>query len=348
MYSENLIALSRSREIPWLSFDDAGRIVLVLDNHLLSTYRACATHYMLADVEGYSPKSLSVAIPNEKKWYLDFGIVYHKALEFYYSNFRHPSFSLQQWSVDLAYAMWQNQNLDMYKEHKEYKLIGGMPGFTGMLVQYAMRFKPENERLRILATEVSFGKRREVILYEDVNVLFCLAGRMDTLVDDGHFIMPMDHKTISSLKKGDPSENYINDEGPTGYVYALSKILPTIVPEELYTKRDCTRILMNLISKSWDNGQPDTRFRRITLYKSTEQLEEYRLRMIKSAWNLLSDLEYYFEYGAAPKDTSHCNNWFRGKCVYFDVCRQASAEARRATLSNGFVKLPIWDTETVV
>jgi len=301
---------------------------------------------MYQAVDGYQQKPQIGTAENDRKWYLDFGIVFHKMLQTYYSEFRLPDFNLAEWAFTLGYKYWMEQNLDRYVTHPECHQMGGLKGFGGMLIQYATRFTAENERLRIIGTEIAFGKNKEVLLYVDEFVEVYLAGRLDVIVDDGFFIMPMDHKTTGSFKK-DPLDRYLNDEGPTGYVFALQQILPTIIPREAILKRECTRILMNLISKQIPTDDPSNRFKRMTLYKSGSQLATYRARMIATVQNLLNDLVLYIQTGEATRDTSHCTNWFFGRCFYYDVCRQPDATGIANTLANGFVKLPIWDTENI-
>ena len=64
-----------------------------------------------------------------------------------------------------AVAVWTEHQMDEFTEEKEYKTIGGLKGFIGFLVQYCTVLSPENEKLRVLGTEVSFGKNLEVPLY---------------------------------------------------------------------------------------------------------------------------------------------------------------------------------------
>jgi hypothetical protein len=237
--------------------------------------------------------------------------------------------------------------MDVHAEHKEYKSIGGMMGFCTLLLQYAQVMGPENEKLRVIGTEVSFGRNCEVPLFISEYVEIYLAGRMDIIVDDGYFICPLDHKTKGYFRS-DPGLEYETDEGPTGYIYALTKILPTIVPEELALKRDCSKILMNLISKK-PNEDSSARFKRIPIRKSSAQLLAYQYRMIRTAHHLIKDLETYLDdcENSVPRNTTACTNWHMGICAYRDVCRQASKEAELATLNNGFLKLPIWNTEEI-
>jgi len=93
-----------SSELPWIKFDkQLGKIIIVVDNHLLSTYRSCAQHYMYQAVDGYQQKPQIGTAENDRKWYLDFGIVFHKMLQTYYSEFRLPDFNLAEWAFTLGY-----------------------------------------------------------------------------------------------------------------------------------------------------------------------------------------------------------------------------------------------------
>jgi hypothetical protein len=276
-------------------------------------------------------------------------------VEYYQNNlFKDSDFSLEKFAIDRAFYHWDRMDMNVHLLNKEAQEMGGYPGFAGMLIQYATQFKKENEKIQIIATEVSFGSALEVPLYifngESIDdPLYChadvyLAGRYDIVADDGIYIFPMDHKTMGSFR-GDPLNRFVIDEGPTGYVYGLNHILPSIVPPEQLLKRSCNRISMNLISKAIP--KEGSRFRRLPIYKSEEQLKQYRQRQITTCNNLLNDLSAYVHNLGVPRDTSKCCNWFFRNCNYFDVCRQADKSAEEATLNNGFQKLPIWNTEKV-
>jgi hypothetical protein len=339
-------ALTLSHSLPWLKVEADNSLSLIVDNHLLSTHRACPDGFMLQHVQGMHPKP-GYGVPNLRRWYLDFGVVFHIMLEKYYKHFRDKDFDLKIWATEEAWKQWDAANIDgIYKAHPEYIAIGGFKGFAGLLIQYAYRFVPENEKLRVIGTEVSFGKDKDISLFKSDELNIFLAGRMDVIVDDGYFIMPMDHKTKGRFS-GDVSDNYIIDEGPTGYIYALKKILPDYIPEEQILKRGCSRILMNVISKAVPASAPMDRFRRFCILKSEEQLERYRQRMVNSCYDLLENLSRYALGSEVPRDTTHCLDLYHAKCPYFDVHRQSDKSGEQATLSNGFIKLPIWDTENI-
>lgn len=331
---------------PWIEYDPAtGKVIVVADNNLLQNYRNCPQHFFYSNVLGFQKKSGLREGERQRSWYLDFGVLLHKMLEIYYQEFRKPTFDVFEWASVRGSGEWAKAKMDDHAEHKEYKLIGGVAGFVGLLAQYGLTMTPLNERLRVLGSEVSFGHGKEVPLVVGLGYEFYLAGRMDLIVDDGYYICPMDHKTMGSFR-GDPGLQFETEEGPTGYVFALSKILPTFVPEEQLLKRDCSKILMNLIQKK-PTKEPSERFRRVPVRKTTEQLESYRRRMVQTIEHLLLDLEAYVRDAPIPRNTTACVNWHYGTCDYRDVCRQCSRENEEATLRNGFLQLPVWNTEAV-
>lgn len=347
--SGQLIEFLNRTPLPWLKYDQEKRkLILVVDNHLLSTHRACPQHFIHAHVEGYKAKGIAQG-QSQRNWFLEFGILLHSMLEEYYIRFRDPKFDPITWAGERGLAIWKENDMNVHADHKEYKLIGGVHGFIALLVQYATVFSAQNELLRVLGTEISFGSGLEVPLLneadENSDYEYYLSGRMDVIVDDGYFICPMDHKTMGTFR-GDPALRFINDEGPTGYIFALRTVLPQFISEGEILKRDCSKILMNLICKA-PLPNPSERFRRLPLRKTVEQLEAYRQRMITSCGRLLADITSYAEGWAVTRNTHECQNWMHLQCQFFDVCRQQSHEAELITLNNAFLKTPLWNTETV-
>lgn len=349
----------------WISYNESiGRLELFLDNTIMSSYRGCPAYFFLRDVEGWAkrepppfPGKLAEGV--ERKWFLDFGLLWHAMMEEYYATFRSSTFSLEKFAIDLADEYWHKLEMDQHLGHPECQKIGGYLGFAGMLVAYAVQFSAENEHLTAIASEIAFGKGREIPLYVyDPNdnaegdiwssADLYLSGRLDLVFDDGVHILPMDHKTMGSFR-GDPMARFLADDGPTGYIYALNHILPSLpgIDQEIRTKRECNMILMNLINK----GEPpkadprQSRFKRSPIYRSARALEEYRLRMIATANHIINDLEMYIRDYSVPRNTNSCTNWYHTQCPFYDVHRQQDSSAERKTLESGYIKLPIWDTE---
>lgn len=344
--TKRLIAFLATAKLPWVYWDEKlGKLIVIVDNHLMQTYRGCAANFFLANVEGYHKKSDLREGEKQRIWNLEFGILLHKMLELYYQNFRKPNFDLTAWATERAVKEWNEANMNIHTEHKECKQIGGVHGLVGLLIQYATVMSAQNERIRVLGSEISFGRNREVPLYVGPDIEIFLSGRIDLIIDDGYFIAPMDHKSEGTFRD-DPTLKYETEEAPTGYIYALSKILPTIVPSNQILKRDSSKILMNLIQKK-PTDDPAERFKRVAIRKTAWQLEQYRMRMCSTIVHLIKDMERYILNIPVSRNTMMCSNWYHVDCVFRDVHRQGSKEGELATLNNGYIKLPIWNTENV-
>lgn len=351
--STELVQFIEEHKLPWLSLNpDTGRLEFVIDNYLLSMYRSCSAHFMLVAVEGYKRKSMSGA--PERVWPLDFGALFHRLMEEYYAYYKSDNFTLESFAIDRALAHWKDMKMDYHLSNLECQAMGGYPGFAGMLVQYAMQFKAENEALNVIASEVSFGKSRDVPIYVwgqsayegEYASPWCpadiyLSGRVDIIGEDIKDILPMDHKTVGNFYK-DPTSRFLADDGPTGYIYAVDKLLKKLFPEK---HKSCNKILINIISKRIP--KEGSRFKRIPIWKGAAALESYRQRVIGTCNNILNDLELYCRGLSVPRDTSKCSNWYFRDCQFLDVHRQQDAAGEAGTLKNGFIKLPLWDTESV-
>ena len=167
------------------------------------------------------------------------------------------------------------------------------------------------------------------------------------LVDDRASICPLDHKTKSSLRN-DPSKAYEIDEGPTGYVYAVHTILPSLIkelnlPEELM-QRSCNKILMNYISKA-PTQDPMERFRRLQILKTESQLEAYKRRMLHTGEDIFRALVRYVNKGESTRNTAICYHMYGSECEFAPIHRQSSRENELFVLNSAYTKGPIWDTE---
>lgn len=349
--------LARNPSVHWITLNsETGIYEMVLDNSLMSCFRSCPQLFMYTWVEGYAGTGRS--------WILEFGSLFHKMVEFYYQDFRKKDFDVSKWAIQRAAYEWAEAKMDVFSQNKEYILIGGITGFCTLLLAYSARFSADNERLRVIGTEIAFGRNKEVplgSLYTNISInpmyragasynwldIF-LAGRIDVLVDDGSAICPLDHKTKGTLRN-DPAKYYEIDEGPTGYIYAVSKILPKLVSEmgirdEAILQRSCNKILMNYISKA-PTADPTDRFRRLPIFKSEDQLESYRIRMLNTAEDIFHALIRYASTGQATRNTGICTNHFGSDCGFLPVDRQSTKEAELVVLKANYKKGVIWNTE---
>jgi PD-(D/E)XK nuclease superfamily len=342
--------LTQNPSIHWITLNpNTGIYEMVLDNSLMACFRTCPSLFINTWVEGWASKG-------GRSWILDFGTLFHKMIEEYYKTFRSQNFNLGEWAVKRASEEWHEAQMNYHAQHKEFISMNGLTGFCTLLAGYSARFNADNERLRIIGTEIAFGRNKEVPLGRIVTninytpYLSCfLAGRIDVLVDDRTSICPLDHKTKGNLRN-DPSKFYEIDEGPTGYVYAVNSILPKLISslglEESLLQRNCNKIIMNYISKAACDD-PNDRFKRLPIMKTQDQLESYRKRMLLTAEDIFHALIRYASTGNVTRSTDRCTGIFGSDCAFLPVHRQSSKENELQILNNFFNKKPIWNTENV-
>lgn len=315
-----------------------------VDHTILSTARMCESRFMLEHVSLYRPKGMP--------WALDFGILIHHCMEFYYSHkMKGTTLTLRE-LLEFAAKLWREGNYDRYSLLPQYKAVGGQMGFLGLLTQY-FNYYAMSDNLKPIALEVAFGRNKEVALLDDDKLYswapfrLYLSGRMDVIYDDGRRIGPMDHKSFSMAGKN-PMTTYEVQEGMTGYCYAMtelySKLKASLHPDaaENYS-RETNVVWMNFILTAAE-ADPKKRFQRIPLYKTKEQLEDYRLRQISTVAKIHSLL-----FGGRPPDfnASVCNNYWHSICPFQPVHRLGTAREQLIILKNDFVQGHVWNPETV-
>jgi hypothetical protein len=152
----------------------------------------------------------------------------------------------------------------------------------------------------------------------------------------------MDHKSSGNFRGKNPAAGYEINDGLTGYVYAARQILGAPMNEVEFKGRSVNKIWVNSIQVTPCPNVAE-RFKRVPLYKSDYQLEQYRLRQISTGariFQLLSNSDMAYNY-----NTMVCNNWFHRTCAFQEVHRQNSRENQLIQLNSSFVKGSIWDPE---
>lgn len=342
-----LISFSELQEIcskyHWIEIED-NEINMYLDHHALSAFRQCEAFFDLSILQRrVSRGGIS--------WPLAFGSVFHSAVEYLYESKAINKFDPQQ-LTDLAISKWNKANLERFQLHKTYISLGGLQGFLALLMQYVSYYSGDLERLRPIATEVAFGKAKEVPLGDFlVNTIYSehiktykincyLSGRIDFLMDSGSTIGPMDHKT-SAFFKNNPMNTYETQEGMTGYIFATNYIIKKHFPQLLDT-RTTDKMWMNFIQIK---SEPDSnkRFKRVPLFKTPWQLEQYRIRQISTFRKIFE--VFITQERPADWNTNLCNSMFYHECPYRQVHRQGSAESMETILESNYVVIDPWNPE---
>lgn len=356
MYPEQCIELSE--KLHWFIYDEHnGEVNIVLDNHMMQTFRACESRFMLDFVEGWHGQG--------HFWFLDFGICVHTMIEYYYLHYRDKDFDVLNWAGAKAYEVWCKMNMDeLYNSkspwhHKNYSTLQGCAGFSALLMEYASLFHADNERFRVIGAELYFGKGKEVPLGTfanfGINFNVFLSGKIDLLMDDGTNIGPMDHKTSSNFGGKSPALSYEVHDGMIGYVYATKKLLTYNGADgKDYPKfegRTINKMWMNFIQveplpqKRRDGTTPSVhdRYKRIPFFYSDYQLDQYRKRQVSTA-KRITDL--LIDPNLSPvRNTMMCTNYMRHMCSYHRVHAQNSKENELIILNSDFKRGDIWDPE---
>lgn len=363
-YTDSIYKLCE--RLHWMKIAEDGIVEFYLDNHMLQTFRMCEAKFFEEFVEGYRSRGGRI-------WFLDFGTCVHEVIEYYYKNYKKPDFNWEHWSLQYTKEVWASHEMEYYGDpsnywNKEYKTLGGYMGFAGMMVQYASQFRSENDRFRVIGAELYFGKNKEVPLYDQNDIIIdaCLritfpfrlylAGKIDLLMDDGSNIGPMDHKTSKDFRGLNPAKNYEIQEGMTGYVFAAKKILETFYitpdgPQFKYRDRQCNKIWMNFLQVKPEQDI-SKRFKRIPIYKTDWELEEYRQRQISTVARLYQLLENYREdrTGLRPYfNHMACTNYMHTTCQFQSAHHQNDNESMLRILNTDFIKdqSKIWDWSNV-
>lgn len=312
-------------------------IEFYVDHTLLSSARMCESRFMLDHVSLIRPKG-------QLPWALDFGTLIHSCMEYYYTHILEDKDLNIGDFLGYASKLWRDGNYDSHMHTAQYKAVGGFPGFIVLLTQYYEYYTRSQSNLKPIALEIPFGRNREVpiledpLLYKWAPFRIYLAGRMDFIFDDGRRLGPLDHKTFSMAGKN-PMTTYEVQEGMTGYIYAMNHIYKKHFQHLM--ERETNVLWLNFILTK---SEPDLnkRFQRVPLYKTQEQLEDFRIRQISTCAKIYQLL---FE-GRPPDYNGHvCTNYWHSLCHYQPVHRLASKADQEFVLKNEFVQVEAWNPE---
>jgi PD-(D/E)XK nuclease superfamily protein len=326
------------------------RVQLFLDHHTLSTYRLCPAKFVEEHL-------YHLRLPGKRYWSLEFGLWIHDCLASYYDYFKKKSCPppLDEF-LDVGKQLWINYKLEEFKprtnvlvkdywtDEKKYHLLGGLEGALRLLVQYYAFYM--NQRMRVVATEISFGKNEEVYLGSFVDpitnsLVECfLSGRIDLLVDNGYKIGPVDHKSTARFD-GYESDDYNPHEGITGYIYAIDRILKLRFPDNPH--KICRDGWIFHISFQ----DYDPRFKPSLISKTPQQLEEYASRQVRTFRNifeLLTSSSYEDLHKNTTWNTMACNNIYNNQCTMRELHRQPT-EQRNGTIKQFYQIGTPWQPE---
>lgn len=317
---------------------------LFADNHILSHLRLCEAYFVESFANNLQSKG-------ERSWSLEFGIWFHKVME----NFYNITCAEIECSDLVSYAteIWMQNDMQFFNSKPEYykvcAKIGGLTGAVQLVVDYWRMYGEGRDNLKVVGTELSFGRGKEVPIYlrghQDLHSETPLpfrafySGRMDAIGDDGSSLFPIDHKTTSTINPLTTGRDFKPHDGMQGYVYSLNQIATTLFPD---TKRNCNKAVVNHVQV---NYSPDytKRFKRTTLHYSPMELEAWRVRQVrtfKKLWQLL------VEEDRPDWNTQACHSIYNTPCV-FRMLHEQDPINREAYLKAHYVQIEPWDTAKI-
>ena len=334
-----------------------GILEMYCDHHMLSTLRTCEAKF-------YEEQLAHVGTKTSRYFSLEFGIWLHEALDKYYTGwkkFGQPPV-LDEW-VDWALKLWNEMRMDDFapapatltkemrgdtKKYYDFCKWDTKGAITRLLIQYYAFYM--NQRMRVVDTEISFGRAGEVPLggindFSDEPPIRCfLTGRIDLLVDNGTKIGPVDHKSTARFD-GYESNDFDPHEGITGYIFAVNSILASQYDHGIINygqiPQTCNSGWIHHISLA--DSEP--RFKPTLITKTNQQLEEYRMRQLracKRVYELASSSAKLENYGAVEFATDKCNNIYNSPCPFRELHRQPFIQ-REGTIAQFYEIKPAWN-----
>ncbi len=355
------------------SLAEDGVLEMFCDHHMLSTMRTCEAKF-------YEEQLAHVGTKTQRYFSLEFGMWLHEALDKYYNAFKktqNPP-NLDEWTA-WALRLWAKYDLDyfapaprtltkdMYGDKKKYYALCNWNtkcAITGLLIQYYAFYM--NQRMRVVDTEISFGKAREVPLgsfHLDYKGLYSnddsegylelkpgflvrcyLTGRIDLLVDNGNKIGPVDHKSTARFD-GYESNDFDPHEGITGYIFAIDSILKANSESKMVALAGVPKICRDGWIYHISLADSEPRFKPTLVTKTPQQLDEYRKRQLKTCrriYELATSCASLEDYGQIEFNANICNNIYNSPCPFRELHRQPFIQ-REGTINQFYEIKPAWN-----
>lgn len=324
---------------------NTGRLMVFLDNHLLSTCRKCEMFFIEEFKNNLRPKGVT-----GQQWNLLFGAFWHKLMEEMFSyKIEHKKLKPLNEMITYTQRLWYTLEwkMEQFADIKAFQEIGGLDGVLIMLIEFMKVF--DNDKFEIIATEMAFGRDREVPILDwritghDSHIInkydldMYLVGRPDLVISNGQRIGPLDFKTAGRFT-GREQNMYKPYDELAGYVYAIDYILGNKYKSRGFS---CDIAFVVCVLKS-SSEKIEKKSLSFPVSYTRSELEEYRLRQI-STFNRIYEL---LVLGEIPQwNTQLCNNDFYHDCQYKPL-HNISLRDRQLIINGNFIKTERWNPTT--
>lgn len=241
--------------------------------------------------------------------------------------------------VNIATEMWNELKMDELEalHPKSWKEFGGRYGALTMIAEYGARQLPiDYKTWKIIAAEASFGRDREVLIGETDKVVLFWMGQPDLFVIFNDRIMPVDHKSLSSIDNFTLRKYKPHVQIP-GYIIAGQVLL-----KSLGYNLPCDRAIINACARkdtTTKDGQDikKPRFKRFFIQYTEAELQEWKTLRLRQA-ELLRES---FESGLWLRNENACSYMWGKSCSYQNI-DEKPPETREIVIKSDYVVREAW------
>jgi hypothetical protein len=311
---------------------DDGKWEIYLDASMTGSFGQCPDLFKESYVNNLAPKG-------DRPFARDLGSWWSRVMESIYANQFKGILLEPKQIVDIATLTWSELRMNELEalHPKAWKEFGGQYGALAMIADYAARQLPiDYKTWKIIAAEASFGRNREVKVGETSKVILYWMGQPDLFVIFNDRILPVDHKSISSIE---PSTNrkYKPHIQIPGYILAGQILL-----KSLGYDLPCDRAIINCVARkdsTTKDGQDikKPRFKRFTVQYTESELEEWKKIRLRQA-ELIREC---FETGVWPRNEYQCS-YMWGRPCQFQNLHEKPPEIRDVIIKSDYIKKAPW------
>lgn len=310
-----------------------GRWNIYMDASMASSFGICNQMFQYQYVRNIVPKG-------ERPFARDLGSWWSRVMESIYSRFYETGKPADpQVIINTAVYEWNELRMNELEalHPKAWKEFGGRFGAIAMISDYATRQLPiDYKTWKIIAAEASFGRNREVCVGESDKVVLYWMGQPDLFVIFNDRIMPVDHKSLSSID-GFTMRKYKPHIQIPGYIIAGQVLL-----KSLGYSLPCDRAIINACARK-DTTTKDgedikkPRFKRFTITYTEAELEEWKRLRLRQA-ELIRES---FERNLWLRNENSCSYMWGRSCAYQNI-DEKPPETREIVIKSDYLTRSPW------
>ena len=305
--------------------------MLKLDHTKRSTFDNCPRKYQ----NNY----LRFIIPNKGSTALRYGIVWHSAMEGFYSHIHEHGWTRDGKAIERAVQMAQAKWVEVSDKQEFWDDYRTLENMLKSLISYIDHFAHDEGLMKILESEKVFLIKITPTL-EEKRLFpylepFWFTGRCDLEIELSGRQWLNEFKTTGQALSVQASRLHRSPQ-VMGYNYAASRILKIIPEGSLITLHHLSAYKSK---KTQQYGNPKIDFKRVPQVFFEADLRSWRHHMMRAAQNLQGCLlaDYF------PMNLDSCYTY--GACTYLSLCEQ-NRPIGEEVLDNYFIDPEPWDVTT--